>query len=126
MDFAHDQLFDATKVRILTIVDALARFSPAVEPRFNWRGSAVVEVIERVCGKTGFPKTIRVDQGPEFISKDLDLWAYRRGVVLDFSRPDKPADTDVVDKTSYALGANFAFEARECLPRVSQPEVSLA
>ena len=34
-----------------------------------------------------FPKTIRVDNVPEFISLDLDLWAYRNSVTLDFSRP---------------------------------------
>jgi putative transposase len=32
-------------------------------------------------------KTIRVDQGSEFISRDMDLWAYRYGVTLDFSPP---------------------------------------
>jgi transposase InsO family protein len=31
-----------------------------------------------------------VDNGPEFISKDLDLWAYQNDVTLDFSRPGKP------------------------------------
>ena len=33
-----------------------------------------------------------------FISRELDLWAYMKGVTLDFSRPGKPTDTDVVDK----------------------------
>ena len=35
---------------------------------------------------------IRVDNGPEFISKELDLWAWMHGVALDFSRPGKPTD----------------------------------
>ena len=30
--------------------------------------------------------------GPEFISKDLDRWAYWNHVELDFSRPGKPSD----------------------------------
>ena len=47
---------------------------------------------DRVCRTTGYPKTIRVDQGSEFVSRDMDLWAYQRGVVLDFSRPGKPTD----------------------------------
>jgi transposase InsO family protein len=34
--------------------------------------------------------TIRVDQGTEFVSRDLDVWAYQRGLTLDFSRPGKP------------------------------------
>jgi transposase InsO family protein len=29
----------------------------------------------------------QVDQESEFMSRDLDLWAYHRGVTLDFSRP---------------------------------------
>jgi putative transposase len=35
---------------------------------------------EQVCSRIGYPKTIRVDQGSEFISRDMDLWAYRYGV----------------------------------------------
>ena len=30
--------------------------------------------------------------GSEFVSRDMDLWAYQRGVTLDFSRPGKPTD----------------------------------
>jgi hypothetical protein len=52
----------------------------------------VVATLERVCRTAGYPKAIRVDQGSEFISRDLDLWAYARGVTLDFSRPGKPTD----------------------------------
>ena len=37
------------------------------------------------------------DQGSEFISRDLDLWAYHRGVVLDFSRPGKPTDNAFIE-----------------------------
>jgi hypothetical protein len=40
----------------------------------------------------GFPNEFRVDQGTEFVSRDLDLWTYQRDVPLDFSRPGKPTD----------------------------------
>ncbi len=33
---------------------------------------------------------IRVDLGSEFVSRDLDLWAYQRGVTLDFGRESRP------------------------------------
>ena len=56
----------------------------------------------------GYPKTIRVDQGSEFISRDLDLWAYTKGVTLDFSRPGKPTDN------AYIEAFNGRFRA-ECL-----------
>ena len=44
-----------------------------------------------------YPESIRVDQGSEFVSRDLDLWAYRRGVTLDFSRPGKPTDNAFIE-----------------------------
>ena len=40
---------------------------------------------------------IQVDNGPEFISKDVDLWACWNGVRLDFSRPGKPTDNAIVE-----------------------------
>lgn len=70
--------------------NANSRFSLVLDPRFSYRGEDVVPTLERVCSRTGYPKTIRVDQGSEFISRDLDLWAYQRGVTFDFSRPGKP------------------------------------
>jgi transposase InsO family protein len=77
MEFAHDQLATGRKLRVLTIVDTFTRFSPALEPRFKFRGTDVVEVLERVGRQVGFPASIRVDQGTEFVSRDLDLWAYQ-------------------------------------------------
>jgi hypothetical protein len=59
---------------------------------FSYRGEDVVQTLERVCCEVGYPKTIRIDNGGEFISRDLDLWAYQKDVILDFSRPRKPTD----------------------------------
>jgi transposase InsO family protein len=108
MDFVHDQLATGRKLRVLTIIDTFSRFSPAVEPRFNFCGADVVEVLERVGREVGLPAIIRVDQGTEFVSRDLDLWAYQRGVTLDFSRPGKPTDNAFIESF------NGKFRA-ECL-----------
>ncbi len=47
------------------------RFSPAIEPRFSFRAEDVVAVLERVGREHGFPKSIRVDQGTEFVSRAI-------------------------------------------------------
>jgi len=47
----------------------------------------VAEVSERVCRERGFPQSILCDNGPDFTSRTLDLWAYERGVDLSFIRP---------------------------------------
>ena len=97
MDFVHDQLALGNKLRILTIVDTHSRFCPAADPRFTYRGEDVVRTLERVCAQVGYPRTIRVDNGSEFISRDLDLWAYANDVTLDFSRPGKPTDNGFIE-----------------------------
>jgi len=60
MDFVHDQLVTGSKIRILTIVDTFSRYSPATDPRFSYKGEDVVQTLERVCRKLGYPKSIRV------------------------------------------------------------------
>jgi putative transposase len=105
MDFVHDQLATGSKLRILTIVDVFSRFSPTIDPRFSYRGEDVVATLERVCAEVGYPDSIRVDQGSEFISRDLDLWAYKNNVTLDFSRPGKPTDNAFIEAFNGRLRA---------------------
>ena len=108
MDFVHDQLAMGRKIRVLTVVDIFSRYSPIIDPRFSYRAEDVVESLDRACARLGYPKTIRVDQGTEFVSRDLDLWAYTNGVTLDFSRPGKPTDNAFIE------AFNGRFRA-ECL-----------
>jgi transposase InsO family protein len=82
---------------VLTVVDLFSRYVPVLDPRFSYRAENVVQTLQTICAVAGYPKTIRVDQGSEFISRDLDLWAYVNGVTLDFSRPGKPTDNAFIE-----------------------------
>ena len=97
MDFVHDQLAPGRKMRILRVVGSFSRFSPVVDPRFNYKVEDVVQTLERICGAVGYPQLIRGDNGSEFVSRDLDQWAYQKGVILDFSRPGKPTDNSFIE-----------------------------
>ena len=97
MDFVHDQLATGRKLRILTVVDTFSRFSPVIDPRFSYKGEDVVRKLDEVCKRVGYPKTIRVDNGSEFVSRDMDLWAYKHNITLDFSRPGKPTDNAFIE-----------------------------
>jgi len=106
MDFMSDQLFDGQRIRLLTLVDNHTRESLAIHVAPRIRGLEVAEVLERVSREHGKPQRIQVDNGPEFISKDVDLWAYWNHVKLDFSRPGKPTDNAYIE----SFNARFRLE----------------
>jgi putative transposase len=97
MDFVSDALFDGRRLRALTVVDAHTREALAIDVDQGIKGEQVVEAMMRIAALRGAPKAIRVDNGPEFVSKALDRWAYENGVTLDFSRPGKPTDNAFVE-----------------------------
>jgi putative transposase len=61
------------------------------------KGEDVAAVLSYLKLERGLPKSIRLDNGPEFISKELDRWEYEYGVMLDYSRPGKPIDNALVE-----------------------------
>jgi len=108
MDFVSDQFFDDSRLRVLVIVENYARECLALDASAKIRGIDVVTTLERITRMHGFPKRIKVDNGPEFISKDLDRWAYWNHVELDFSRPGRPSDNALFE----AFNSRFR---QECL-----------
>ena len=108
MDFVHDELATGKKLRVLTVVDTFLRYVPVLDVRYSYRGGDVVATHDQICRTAGYPMTIRVDQGSEFVSRDMDLWAYQwayqRGVVLDFSRLGKPTDNASSKHSTAASG----------------------
>ena len=92
-----DALFEGRRIRLLTIVDCHTRESLAIEARFGFKGGQVVEVLSRLVAEQGAPKTIRCDNGPEFVSRILGQWAHWNKVELDFSRPGKPTDNALIE-----------------------------
>ena len=62
------------ELRILTVVDTFSRTAQP-QPRSQLSREDVVATLERVRRSVGVTKVIRVDQGSEFISRYMNLWA---------------------------------------------------
>lgn len=97
MDFMSDALYNGNRIKLFTMIDNYTRESLAIEVKSGMKGQDVVQVLDRVSNTRELPKTIRLDNGPEFTSKALDKWAYEKGVTLDFSRPGKPTDNGFIE-----------------------------
>ncbi|WP_108912954.1 IS3 family transposase [Deinococcus ficus] len=92
MDFVSDALFNGRRFRALTLLDVYSRECLAIHVDVSIRAERVVEIMRSVTSARGSPERIQVDNGSEFVSKALDLWAYEQRVTLDFSRPGRPQD----------------------------------
>ena len=97
MDFTSDQLADGRRIRTLNLVDIFTRECLAIEVAFSLPAHRVVRVLERVLAERGTPQRITVDNGPEFISRAVDAWAYQRKIVMDFIQPGKPTQNAFIE-----------------------------
>jgi len=68
----------------------------------------VVAVLNHILKNRSAPKKLCCDNGSEFTSQIVDLWAYQHQVKLDFSRPGKPTDNAYIESFNGTL-------RRECL-----------
>ena len=108
MDFVSDSLYNGRRFRVLTVVDNFSRECPVLEVDHSLTGQRVARVLDRIALTRGLPEVITVDNGPEFISKALDLWAYENSVKLRFIQPGKPT------QNAYIESFNGKFR-NECL-----------
>ena len=98
MDFLHDALFNGQRFRILAIVDNYSKKCLSLLVGKSLRGEDVRNELTQVCiEKNCFPERIQCDNGSEFISKEVDRWAYENNVTMVFSRPGTPTDNPYVE-----------------------------
>ena len=97
MDFLGDALADGRKLRILAVIDLFTRECLTIRVGTRFTSGQVSEVMAEVASGRGVPREVRVDNGPEFAGRMLDLWAHLNGVTLDFSRPGKPTDNGFIE-----------------------------
>ena len=76
MDFVHDGTAAGRTFRTLNVVDRVTRECLVIEVDTSITGKRVVAVLALLVAMRGKPESIRVDNGPEFISKALDAWAF--------------------------------------------------
>jgi putative transposase len=103
MDFVHDRLADGRPFRVLTMLDEGTRESPALIVGRSLTARHVITALDALAATRGLPHTIAVDNGTEFTSQALDVWAEQRGIHLDFSRPGKPNDTAFIESFNSRL-----------------------
>jgi transposase InsO family protein len=89
-DFIHDRTTDGKALKWLSVVDEYTRECLVLEVRRSWKATVVIEAIGEAMKRTGTPKHIRSDNGPEFISDALKSWLSRAKVETLYAEPGSP------------------------------------
>ncbi len=97
MDFLADRLIHGRRFRVHTLIDELSRYSFSVFGAFSFPSAAVVAKLEQVALQHGYPKRLRVDNGPEHIASVLERWADEHEVELLFIEPGKPTQNAFIE-----------------------------
>ena len=97
LDFVSDSTVYKQRFRCLCIIDNYNREALGIEVSHSISGKYVARVLDKISFTAGLPKSLRVDNGPEFISQALDEWAYRNGVRINFITPGRPMENSYVE-----------------------------
>jgi putative transposase len=97
LDFISDALANGRGIRALTVLDAFTKESPVIEVDTSIAAQRVTRVLDAVIDQRGAPKSIRIDNGPEFTSRCFIAWAEQRGIRLTYIQPGKPVQNSFIE-----------------------------
>ncbi len=78
MDFMADRLEDGRQFRLLNVLDHFNREGLGLEVDFSLPAERVIRCLNQIIEWRGKPRTIRVDNGPEYVSGKLMEWAEKQ------------------------------------------------
>jgi putative transposase len=98
MDFMADALSDGRSFRTLNVIDDFNREGLGIEVDFSLPALRVTRTLNRIIEWRGKPNTIRVDNGPEYVSATLQTWAAQRGITIEYIQPGKPQQNGYAER----------------------------
>ena len=93
-----DSLSNGRAIRTLNIIDDYNREALWIVVDTSLPAERVVRVLESLLLWRAAPKQIRMDNGPELISKRLEIWAKEKHIELIHIQPGKPAQNAYIER----------------------------
>jgi len=98
MDFMSDSLTDGRSIRTFNVVDDYNREGLNIDVDLSLPARRDIQSLERLIQWRGKPKSIRCDNGPEYISQALRDWAQSSDIELRYIQPGKPTQNAYVER----------------------------
>lgn len=115
MDFMHDQLADGRSYRLFNVIDDFNREGLCIDVDFSLPTERVIRSLDQIIEWRGKPQAIRCDNGPEYISNNLRVWAEKRNIDILYIQPGNPQQNAYVERYNrtvrYDWLAQYLFES---------------
>jgi len=107
VDFVSDWVVgpNQKQVRIVNLMDEGSRRALWTEAHHRISAKKLVTILDQVVDYRGKPAYIRCDNGPEFISQKLEIWAGKNQIELRFIQPGKPSQNGLIERLNKTLRA---------------------
>lgn len=118
----HDQLADARSSRLFNVLYDFNRQGLAMEVDISLRAARVIRSLEQVIQWCGEPRSIRCDNGPEYISGALQACAERQSIALIYIQPSGPQQNAYIER--YNRTVRYAWVACNLFSDIEQVQVT--
>lgn len=98
MDFMSDSLDNGRKFRTFNVIDDYNREGLCVDVDFSLPSARVIRSLEQVIEWRGKPRAIRCDNGPEYVSAELEKWAEKEKIILLHTQPGHPTQNAYIER----------------------------
>ena len=97
-DFMSDSLITGRNFRVFNLMDDFNREALCMRGNFSMPGIRVVEYLREAIEVHGKPLAIRVDNGPEFLSRVFVNYCEVEDIEIKYIQPGKPSQNGFIER----------------------------
>jgi|GEM_PF-4409451 len=97
-DFMSDSLITGRNFRVFNLMDDFNREALCMKGNFSMPGIRVVEYLREAIEVHGKPLAIRVDNGPEFLSRVFVNYCEVEDIEIKYIQPGKPSQNGFIER----------------------------
>lgn len=97
-NFMSDSLEDGRSLRTFNVIDDYNRKGLAIDVDLSMPSLRVIRSLEQVIKWRGKPSVNRCDNGPKYVSNELNRWANKYKITLLYIQPGKPTQNAYVER----------------------------
>lgn len=98
LDYMSDALFTGKRFRTANVIDDCNREGLGIEVSFSLPAKRITRWLDTIALVRGYPKILRVDNGPENISIHFQQWAKSHQITVQYIQPGKPAQNAFIER----------------------------